>query len=179
MKKIYLISLFSIFSLNLFCQIHWTKHPDNPDNGPWISWGMGRGNYWSWFYYLSSIAHIICGTGLIILLIRICVSVTPRPLMDSLGRRIRLIIWDCIRVRVELGMIIGFTIPRYYSEIPFSICGTLVILSAQIDNKDYRIGHATSPDGINWTKDANNPVLDLGPTGYWDNGLVIGIHCSL
>lgn len=30
MKKIYLISLLSIFSLNLFCQVHWTKYAGNP-----------------------------------------------------------------------------------------------------------------------------------------------------
>ena len=32
-----------------------------------------------------------------------------------------------------------------------------------------RIGHATSPDGITWTKDTNNPVLDVGPDGNWDD----------
>lgn len=35
-----------------------------------------------------------------------------------------------------------------------------------------RIGHATSPDGITWTKDSNNPVLDLGPAGSWDDDKV-------
>ena len=38
-----------------------------------------------------------------------------------------------------------------------------------------RIGHATSPDGINWTKDPNNPVLDLGPPGSWDDSWVVGV----
>jgi len=33
----------------------------------------------------------------------------------------------------------------------------------------YRIGYATSPDGINWTKYENNPVLDVGDGFYdWD-----------
>ncbi|UCG70096.1 MAG: hypothetical protein JSV09_03525 [Thermoplasmata archaeon] len=32
-----------------------------------------------------------------------------------------------------------------------------------------RIGHATSPDGYQWTKDGANPVLDLGPSGSWDD----------
>ena len=32
-----------------------------------------------------------------------------------------------------------------------------------------RIGHATSDDGITWTKDFNNPVLDIGPAGSWDD----------
>jgi hypothetical protein len=30
------------------------------------------------------------------------------------------------------------------------------------------IGHATSPDGITWTKDPQNPVLSPGSTGSWD-----------
>lgn len=35
-----------------------------------------------------------------------------------------------------------------------------------------RIGHAMSPDGITWTKDANNPVLNLGIAGNWDDNLL-------
>ncbi|HNB54977.1 MAG TPA: hypothetical protein PK530_23710, partial [Anaerolineales bacterium] len=35
-----------------------------------------------------------------------------------------------------------------------------------------RIGYATSPDGITWTKSPSNPVLDVGAPGEWDeNGL--------
>jgi hypothetical protein len=34
---------------------------------------------------------------------------------------------------------------------------------------DNRIGYATSPDGINWTKDSLNPVLDKGNPGSWDD----------
>ncbi len=37
------------------------------------------------------------------------------------------------------------------------------------DVKYFRIGYATSPNGINWTKYENNPVLDLGAEGSWDN----------
>jgi len=33
---------------------------------------------------------------------------------------------------------------------------------------DNRIGHATSPDGIVWTKDAANPVIDLDDPFGWD-----------
>jgi predicted GH43/DUF377 family glycosyl hydrolase len=35
-----------------------------------------------------------------------------------------------------------------------------------------RIGYATSPDGITWTKYAGNPVLNLGATGSWDSSSV-------
>ena len=37
------------------------------------------------------------------------------------------------------------------------------------DGSNMRIGHATSPDGINWTKDPANPVLNLGAPGSWDD----------
>ena len=34
---------------------------------------------------------------------------------------------------------------------------------------DWRIGYATSRDGINWTKDEKNPVIDTGEDGGWDD----------
>ena len=34
----------------------------------------------------------------------------------------------------------------------------------------WRIGHATSPDGLNWTKSGRTPVLDTGAEGDWDGG---------
>jgi sucrose-6-phosphate hydrolase SacC (GH32 family) len=36
----------------------------------------------------------------------------------------------------------------------------------------FRIGYATSSDGINWKKYAGNPVLNLGSTGTWDSDVV-------
>ena len=40
MKKLYLFTLLAAISINLFCQVHWTKHPDNPvlvpeESGEW------------------------------------------------------------------------------------------------------------------------------------------------
>ena len=37
------------------------------------------------------------------------------------------------------------------------------------DGLNYRIGYAISSDGINWVKHSNNPVLDLGNNGAWDD----------
>ncbi len=34
----------------------------------------------------------------------------------------------------------------------------------------WRIGHATSPDGLSWTKSGRDPVLDVGKPGDWDGG---------
>jgi len=58
----------------------------------------------------------------------------------------------------------------------YSILGTCVIKMGNIyhmwyggsDGMNYRIGHAISPDGINWTKDSLNPVLDIGSLGSFD-----------
>ena len=36
------------------------------------------------------------------------------------------------------------------------------------------IGYATSTDGINWEKYAQNPVLTVGPTGSWDSLYIAG-----
>jgi predicted GH43/DUF377 family glycosyl hydrolase len=36
------------------------------------------------------------------------------------------------------------------------------------DGVTSRIGHATSLDGLTWTRDAANPVLDVDPPGAWD-----------
>ena len=41
-----------------------------------------------------------------------------------------------------------------------------------------RTGYATSIDGITWTKHLDNPVLDLGPAGSWDDE-VAGGGCVL
>jgi hypothetical protein len=37
------------------------------------------------------------------------------------------------------------------------------------------IGHATSPDGVTWTKDPANPVLERGAPGEWDDRLLFGL----
>jgi predicted GH43/DUF377 family glycosyl hydrolase len=40
------------------------------------------------------------------------------------------------------------------------------------DGSTYRIGYATSPDGITWTKYSGNPVFDFGSPGSWDDSHV-------
>lgn len=38
----------------------------------------------------------------------------------------------------------------------------------------WKVGHATSLDGISWTKDAANPVIGFGASGTWrDSGIVM------
>jgi formylglycine-generating enzyme required for sulfatase activity len=37
----------------------------------------------------------------------------------------------------------------------------------------WRAGHATSPDGLKWTRSGLTPVFDIGPAGDWDGGTLM------
>jgi len=41
--------------------------------------------------------------------------------------------------------------------------------NSSADYLTLQIGHATSPDGLHWTKDPANPVLPKGAAGEWDH----------
>ena len=41
------------------------------------------------------------------------------------------------------------------------------------DGELYAVGYATSPDGSAWTKYAENPIMDAGPSGSFDDGAVM------
>jgi len=47
--------------------------------------------------------------------------------------------------------------------------GTYKMWYAGYDSSNWRIGYATSDDGIVWTKYEGNPVLNLGAPGAWDD----------
>jgi uncharacterized repeat protein (TIGR01451 family) len=66
--------------------------------------------------------------------------------------------WDSARVREASVVHLGSTYHMWYG-------GT--------DNHPiYRIGYATSPDGLAWTKNAANPVLGVGAANAWDDTTV-------
>lgn len=62
--------------------------------------------------------------------------------------------WDAAGVEDPVALIVDGTYHLWYA-------GRSAGGSSQI-------GHATSPDGVNWTKDEGNPVLEAGPEGTWD-----------
>ncbi len=66
--------------------------------------------------------------------------------------------WDSAEASVASIIFDGTTYQRWYL--------------GQSGNFIYRIGYATSSDGIRWAKYANNPVLDVGPPGAWDESIV-------
>jgi predicted GH43/DUF377 family glycosyl hydrolase len=63
--------------------------------------------------------------------------------------------WDEDNIDNASVLIVGGTYHMWYSAVD--------------SLHDNRIGHATSPDGIVWTKDPNNPVLDIAPPFNWDD----------
>lgn len=62
-----------------------------------------------------------------------------------------------------------FTIGFYENKYRMWYVGTPRSLNCQI-------GLATSPDGVNWTRHPDNPVLRLGPAGSWDSSILICQH---
>ncbi|MFC2067002.1 Ig-like domain-containing protein, partial [Chloroflexota bacterium] len=45
---------------------------------------------------------------------------------------------------------------------------TIRVETAVLDGTDFAIGHATSSNGISWTKDTGNPILENGSSSAWD-----------
>ncbi len=66
--------------------------------------------------------------------------------------------WDDAEASFAHVLYDGSTYHMWYSGAP--------------TENSYRIGYATSSDGINWTKHGNNPVLDVGATGAFDDEAV-------
>jgi len=57
----------------------------------------------------------------------------------------------------------------YLSSVLKDSDGTYKMWYSGHDSSNVRFGYASSNDGINWTKYASNPVLDLGAEGTWDD----------
>jgi len=55
----------------------------------------------------------------------------------------------------------------------FKVGSNFNMLYAGFDGTHYKIGLATSSDGITWTKSSQNPILSPGPSGTWDEHSVI------
>ena len=170
MKKIYLFSLLAAISLNLLCQTHWTKHPDNPvmmagEEGEWDAGGLRATS----IIYHDGIYHMwYTGGGLVPGETFIGYATSqdgfnwtrhddnPVLVTGPAGS------WDESLVVMPCVLIRDSVYHMWYTG------------QSGLDmNTNYKIGYATSPDGINWTKDmVNNPVLDKGPYGSFDGDWV-------
>jgi predicted GH43/DUF377 family glycosyl hydrolase len=168
MKIIYLLPLLSVLSFNLYCQTEWTKYPGNPVMlpGSAVDWdkefiGFGtviyhNNNYHMWYTgdlypYGGQIGHATSDDGII------WTKDINNPVLDG-GTEGS---WEESGIGVPSVMVIDGTLHIWYSGH-----------RGNLDYFDFQVGHATSPDGITWTKDPNNPVLPRGPEGTWDNSWV-------
>ncbi len=72
-------------------------------------------------------------------------TINPKPVLSP-GKRGE---WDDLRVETPSVIKVGDTYHLYYSGAD----------EAGAKEAVYAIGHATSPDGVTWTKDPRNPIL--------------------
>jgi hypothetical protein len=161
------LKVFLLFTLSaLFCDIvgqeEWTKYSGNPvllpgAPGTWDDIGFINASvlligstYHMWYTgidgYNGRIGHATSPDG-------INWTKYPNPVLN-LGDPGS---WDDFMVCIPTVVYDGAIYHMWY-------CGLDGIPPAGNEN----IGHATSPDGINWTKDSSNPVLTTGVSGSWD-----------
>jgi len=142
--------------------INWTNHENNPvmvpgEEGEWDDTGIGSGTiiydgevfkmwYWGYDGNNGRIGYATSTDGLLW-------NKHEIPVLD-IGEEGT---WD--GEHVEPGSVIfdGGLYHMWYTGI---IGG------------ERAIGYATSPDGIAWTKSVNNPVLEKGNPGDWDDARV-------
>lgn len=138
--------------------IIWTKDPLNPVLTPTVPWEG------------SNVEH-------------------PTVILDSGMYKMWYSGWDGSNWRIGYAISTDGTIWTKYAINPvlnlglaeswddFSVQGASMIKDENIhrmwytgcDGLKQRIGHAVSPDSINWTKRAVNPVLDIGKSGEWNS----------
>ena len=150
-------------------QTEWEKYPGNPvlDLGPNGAWD----DYYAYFpdVFFDGIEYKMWYTGNDGSKRRIGYATSPdgivwtkypgNPVLD-LGPSGT---WDDSHIKAPRVLFNGTEYKMWY-------------VGQDVSHK--RIGYATSPDGIVWTKYPGNPVLDLGPSGEWDDRNVYE-HCIL
>lgn len=165
MKRNCLIFVLLIAALNLIGQIHWAKHPDNPimpasPSGEWDEVLVSPstviyqdGLYKMWYWGGDHAKHIF----------QIGYATSPDGInwtKDKLNNPVLVSgpngSWDASTLNTPSVLFIDSLYHMWYTGYT-----DLTYI--------YRIGHATSANGINWTKDmVNNPVLEEGEAGSWD-----------
>lgn len=158
-RKIFLnagLPLLLVASL-AFSQTVWQKYEGNPVLSPTESWEYGFGviapnvlkienSYKMWYTGLggnSQIGHATSADG---------------------------IHWT----KSATNPILSIGLPSDFDSQQISYC-TVLFHNNQFwmwysgnNGTNWQIGLATSQDGINWTKNSNNPVLRIGSSGQWD-----------
>ena len=146
--------------------IVWEKHPDNPVLGPgppgaWDDWYLieptvlfNGTEYQMWYSGRSNNLRIGYATSIPGTTGSIeWVKYPGNPVLDVGGSGI----WDDYHVAQATVLFDGTEYRMWYSGN---------------DGLNYRIGLATSADGLTWVKYHANPVLDIGERGTWEDANV-------
>ncbi|MDX2413858.1 MAG: T9SS type A sorting domain-containing protein [Bacteroidales bacterium] len=167
MKRIQLVFLLSLLSLSLISQVHWTKYENNPIMVPSEEWegeftspcsviysdSIYHMWYWAGTHYENeSIGYATSPDG-----IR-WTKYTSNPVL-KVGPEGA---WDDHFIHPCTVLLVDSIFHMWYAG------------HTGLDlESNYRTGHATSPDGVNWSKNTNNPVMVQGQEGEWDELWVI------
>jgi predicted GH43/DUF377 family glycosyl hydrolase len=157
-KIIITIVLLYIFTLPVFPQTEWTRHPENPVLNPGVpgSWDESlsvvntilfhQNIYKMWYEGDNGFGYATSVDGIIWIKDSLHNPVLEPGPPGS---------WDEMQINQASVLFKDNIYHLWYSGIDIF--------------NDNRIGYATSPDGINWTKDSSNPVINHGDPGTWDD----------
>jgi len=158
-----LFAAFLLIQLTTLAQTNWTKYEDNPvlPFGTPGSWDEGSSELGSVLFY-DNLYHMWYdgNDG-----VNFCIGHATSP--DG-------IIWTKDTLNnpvVDLGLPGNWDDTYVISPCVLLVDTTFHMWYAGYDGSYIeRIGHATSPDGVEWTKDSlNKPVMDVGDPGEWDD----------
>ena len=162
-----LVGILISTSTKVFAQTEWTKYEGNPvlnigSAGEWDDAGVFSPsvltNGYTYQMWYSGLDGIKSRTGYATSTDGVnWTKDTLNPVLDvgSPGS------WDDEEVLLASVLFDGSIYHMWYSGF---------------DGIKLRIGYATSTDGVNWTKDTLNPVLDVGSPGTWDDEDVVGCY---
>jgi N-acetylneuraminic acid mutarotase len=165
MKKIYLLAALAFLASTLSGQTDWVKHPDNPVLEPGVEGDWDEGylhggsvifhddTFRTWYskgYPATTDPYIGYATS------------TDGVHWTKYGDNPVLVSgpggsWDEYKVVFPTVLIRDMVYHMWYIGEP-----------GGSDFHEYKIGHATSVDGIHWEKDSQNPVIEKGPGGSPD-----------
>jgi len=160
MKKFYLLSLLVIISLNLLCQTVWVKYSGNPvfqgDAGEWDD----KLNYIASVIFYDDLYHMWYSGQITSGVFKLGYATSP----DGIN-------WN----KKNSGNPVFEDAPSGSWDDTWTRCGDVTLVNdtlhmwytAEDGDFNWAIGHATSTDGVNWTRDPGNPVCTTKIENDW------------
>jgi predicted GH43/DUF377 family glycosyl hydrolase len=157
-----LLIVFLLLQLSSIAQTKWNKYTGNPvldvaSPGEWDSWRVGHPDV-----YFDGTTYKMWYTGTMPTgppygLVGLATSTdginwdkdTSNPILTGDSGA-----WDSEQVGLPVVIFNDNTYKMWYGGLDA--------------NFNFRIGYATSPDGITWEKHVGNPVINIGSTGSWE-----------